>query len=221
VRLLAVVLLASLAFVPAALAHPRAKGYARGFQSKILSVRPEVAGLDVTVVDADDRLRVSNKSGSELVVLGYDGEPYLRIGPGGAYRNERSPAAYLNRERFARVSVPLHADPGATPAWRHVSPRPAWQWHDHRIQWMGAGPPDQVRDAPKGTHPIFEWNVPGRLGDRAFAVTGRLDYVPPSGRGTSPALVAAVVITGAVAVFAFALVLVRLRRGENAAAEPG
>jgi hypothetical protein len=217
----AVALLASLAFVPAAAAHPRAQGYAKGFQSKILSVLPEVAGLDIRVVDADDRLRVSNKSGTELVVFGYDGEPYLRIGPSGVYRNERSPAAYLNRDRFARVSVPLKADPGATPEWRQVSPRPAWQWHDHRIQWMGAGPPAQVRNAPKETHAIFSWLVPGRLGSERFAVSGRLDYVPPSKGGTPAALVAVVVITGVAAVFALALMLVRLRRGDEAVAEPG
>jgi hypothetical protein len=221
VRVVAFALLASLVFVPAAAAHPRAKGYARGFQSKILSVRPEVVGLDIRVVDADDRLRVSNKSGAELVVFGYDNEPYLRIGPNGVYRNERSPAAYLNRDRFARVSVPLEADPGATPEWRHVSPRPAWQWHDHRIQWMGAGPPAQVRNAPKQTHAIFSWNVPGRLGVEPFSVTGRLDYVPPSKGRTSAALVAAVVITGVAAVLALALMLVRMRRGEEAVVEPG
>jgi hypothetical protein len=221
VRVVAVALLASLVFVPAAAAHPRAKGYARGFQSKILSVRPEVVGLDIRVVDADDRLRVSNKSGAELVVFGYDNEPYLRIGPSGVYRNERSPAAYLNRDRFARVSVPLKADPGAEPEWRHVSPRPAWQWHDHRIQWMGAGPPAQVRNAPKQTHAIFSWNVPGRLGVEPFSVTGRLDYVPPSKGGTSAALIAAVVVTGVAALLALALMLVRLRRGEEAVVEPG
>jgi hypothetical protein len=221
VRVVAFALLASLVFVPAAAAHPRAKGYARGFQSKILSVRPEVVGLDIRVVDADDRLRVSNKSGAELVVFGYDNEPYLRIGPNGVYRNERSPAAYLNRDRFARVSVPLKADPGAEPEWRHMSPRPAWQWHDHRIQWMGAGPPAQVRNAPKQTHAIFSWNVPGRLGVEPFSVTGRLDYVPPSKGGTSAALIAAVVITGVAALLALALMLVRLRRGEEAVVEPG
>jgi hypothetical protein len=219
-RVVAVALLAALVLVPASAAHPRAKGYAKGFQSKILSVSPEVVGLDVAVVDADDRLRVSNKSGTDLVVLGYDGEPYLRIGPGGVYRNERSPAAYLNRDRFARVSVPLDADPGAKPEWRHVSPRPAWQWHDHRIQWMGAGPPAQVRKAPKQIHAIFHWNVPGRLGDRDFAVAGRLEYVPSSGGGTSAGVVAAVVVTGIAAVLALALMLLRLRRGDEAAA-PG
>lgn len=220
-RVVAVALLAALALAPAAAAHPRAKGYARGFQSRILSVHPEVAGLEIAVVDGDDRLRVSNKSGTELVVLGYDGEPYLRIGPGGVHRNERSPAAYLNRDRFARVSVPLKADPGATPEWRNVSPRPVWQWHDHRIQWMGAGPPAQVRAAPRRTHAIFDWKVPARLGDEALTVTGRLDYEPPSEGGTSTALIAVVVITGVAAALSLGLLFLRLRRGEEAAAQAG
>jgi hypothetical protein len=221
VRPLAVVLLAALLLPATAAAHPRAQGYARGFQSKILSVSPEVAGLTVEVVDGDDRLRIENESGTELVVLGYDGEPYLRIGPGGVHRNERSPAAYLNRDRFARVAVPLRADPAAAPSWRRVSARPAWQWHDHRIQWMGAGPPVQVRDAPEQTHVIFDWRVPLRLGDRTLTVAGRLDYEPPEDGGGSPALVAAVVVTGTGAVLALALLLLRLRRGERAAAQTG
>ena len=220
-RVVAVALLALLALAPAAAPHPRAKGYARGFQSKILSVRPEVAGLEIAVVDGDDRLRVSNTSGTELVVLGYDGEPYLRIGPRGVHRNERSPAAYLNRDRFARVSVPLKADPGASPEWRNVSTRPVWQWHDHRIQWMGAGPPTQVRDAPRRTHAIFDWTVPAKLGDETLTVTGRLDYEPPSDGGTSAAVIAVVVITGIAAALALGLLLLRLRRGEEAAAQVG
>jgi MYXO-CTERM domain-containing protein len=221
VRLLAVALLAAVTLSPAAAAHPRAEGYARGFQSKVLSVRPEVAGLAVSVVDGDDRLRIENESGTDLVVLGYDGEPYLRIGAAGVFRNERSPAAYLNRDRFARVAVPLRADPAAKPVWRRVSPRPVWQWHDHRIQWMGAGPPVEVREQPRKTHAIFDWQVPTRFGGRAQTVSGRLDYVPPDEGGASPVVIALVAITGAAAVLGLGLLLVRLRRREGAAAHVG
>ena len=192
VRALALVVLTSLglALASGAAAHPRAKGYSRGFQSKVLAVSPAVAGLTVTVVDGDDRLRVANESGTELLVLGYDGEPYLRIGPGGVQRNERSPSTYLNRDRFARVAVPASADSRAKPRWRRVSPESSWQWHDHRIQWMGSGPPPAVRDAPRQTHVIFDWAVPGRFGGRQFTITGRLDDAPPSEGGTSTTVVA-------------------------------
>jgi hypothetical protein len=221
VRVLAVALLTAAVLAPQAVAHPRAEGYARGFQSKVLTVRPAVEGIAVSVVDGDDRLRIDNQSSRELVVLGYDNEPYLRIGPGGVHRNERSPAAYLNRDRFARVAVPLRADPGAKPLWRRVSTEPAWQWHDHRIQWMGAGPPVQVRDAPRNTHVVFDWRVPGRLEGRPFLVRGRLDYVPPEEDGASATVIALVAITGVAALIALGLLLLRLRRGEEAAAQTG
>lgn len=217
----AVVLLAAVVLAPAAAAHPQAKGYARGFQSKVVAVRPEVVGLTVRVLGGDDRLRLENKSGTELVVLGYDDEPYLRIGPNGVFRNVRSPAVYLNQDRFARVAVPLSADPGAKPDWKQVSTRPIWQWHDHRIQWMALGPPPAVRAAPRATHTIFKWRVPARLGDKPLAVTGKLDYVPPADGGTSSGVVALIVITGIAVLLAFALMLLRLRRGEEAATQPG
>ena len=219
-RLVAATVLALLLFVPAATAHPRAKGYARGFESKILAVQPAVEGLTVTVVDGDDRLRVENESGIELVVLGYDGEAYLRIGPAGVHRNERSPAAYLNRDRFANVAVPLTANAEAPPLWRRVADRPAWQWHDHRIQWMASGPPEQVRDEPESTHAIFGWRVPGRIGGRPLIVTGRLDYVPPSENGVSPLLVVLVAAAGVGALIGVALLVLRLRR-EEAATQAG
>jgi hypothetical protein len=221
VRAFALTVLVAALVAPGASAHPRAEGYARGFQSKVHSVQPEVAGLGVTVVDGDDRLRVENESETELLVLGYDGEPYLRIGPDGVFRNQRSPAAYLNRDRFARSAVPLEAAPGAAPRWKRVSSRSAWQWHDHRIQWMGSGPPAAVRDAPRASHAIFDWRVPARLGGRPLAVTGRLDYVPPPQDGASWALIAAVAFTGAAAALGLGLLVLRLRRGEDAAAQPG
>jgi len=216
VRVLATSVLSLLLLVPTAAAHPRAQGYARGFESKILSVRPVVEGLTVTVVDGDDRLRVENGSGSELLVLGYEGEPYLRIGPDGVHRNERSPAAYLNRDRFANVAVPLTANATAPPLWRRVADRPAWQWHDHRIQWMASGPPQQVRDEPESTHTIFGWRVPGRIGGRGLIVTGRLEYAPPPDSGVSPLLVVLVAVTGVGALIGVALLALRLRRDEAA-----
>ena len=220
-RALALAVLGVVLLAPGASAHPRAEGFARGFQSKVLSVQPRVAGLAITVVDGDDRLRVENESRTELVVLGYDGEPYLRIGPDGVFRNERSPAAYLNRDRFARSAVPLEAAPGAKPRWKRVNSRPAWQWHDHRIQWMGSGPPAAVRDAPRASHAIFDWRVPARLGGRPLAVTGRLDYLPPPEDGASWVLIAAVALMGAATALGLGLLVLRLRRGEDAAAQPG
>ena len=70
---------ASLFVVPVAAGHggPAPKG----FVAKVEQVRPQVPGLQVTVIGGDERLKMSNRSGRTIVLEGYDGEPYLRLGP--------------------------------------------------------------------------------------------------------------------------------------------
>ena len=49
------------------------------------------------VLEAGNQLELTNRSGQEVIVLGYRSEPYLRVGPTGGYENQRSPSAYPNR----------------------------------------------------------------------------------------------------------------------------
>ena len=41
-----------------------------------------------------------------MVVLGYDDEPYLRVGPRGVFENVKSPATYLNRSLTVTAAPP-------------------------------------------------------------------------------------------------------------------
>ena len=67
-------------------------------------------------------------------------------------------------------------------------------WHDGRIRGSG-GPPEPAAGASE-TAPRFvrNWRVPGRVGRRAFAVEGFLEWVPPpdvdEGSGVSGFLLA-------------------------------
>ena len=71
---------------------------ATNWQTSLIGVHPAVPGLAVRVVETGSKLEVSN-TGAELVVIGYDGEPYLRVGPHGVFENLQSPATYLNCSR--------------------------------------------------------------------------------------------------------------------------
>ena len=63
-----------------------------------------------------------NDTDQELVIEGYDGEPYLRFdADGGVFRNANSPATYLNQERYGGVDVPASASKSAAPSWERVS----------------------------------------------------------------------------------------------------
>ena len=93
------------------------------FDGTVTSVRPDLPGVDVRVLQFGDELEVVNTTGTELAVPGYSGEPYLRIGPDGVWRNAHSPATTINLDRFGRTPLPADADPLATPDWVQVSHR--------------------------------------------------------------------------------------------------
>ncbi len=117
---------------------------ANNWKTTLVGISPPQPGLRVRVVEGGSRIQLT-ATAAEVTVLGYEGEPYLRIGPTGVYENTRSPAAYLNCSRNG-CPVPARADPLARPVWDRISGGPTARWHDHRIHWMGS----QLRRASSG-----------------------------------------------------------------------
>jgi hypothetical protein len=182
-RCLTLLLVAAALVVPnAASAHGR-YGLARGYVSTVAGLVPNVLGVSVAVIGGDDRLRLSNYSGKTIVILGYQGEPYLRFAGRAVYENIRSPAVQLNRFRYPHGLAPGTTDVRAAPKWRKVARGLSFEWHEHRIHWTSRQAPAAVRDEPDTVHRIFYWRVPGRAAGRPFAITGFLGYVPPPASG--------------------------------------
>jgi hypothetical protein len=191
-RLLAAAVLAVLVACPAAAGH--GNGAARGYTSTVKAVTPELNGLTVEVLLGDDQLHLRNDTGREVVIAGYDGEPYLRFdADGDVYRNANSPATYLNEERYGAVDVPASASKTATPRWQRVARGSAYEWHDHRIHWMSTIDPPKVRQAKDEPHHVFDWNVPGNVAGEPLAIRGSLDYQPPPKSSFNPILIAPIV----------------------------
>jgi hypothetical protein len=154
------------------------------FQTRLHAVQPRPQGIEVRVIEIGNRLELVNRTNTEVVVLGYEEEPYLRVGPAGVFENRRSPATYLNRDRQATSPVPEDADPTAPPEWTKVSSSRTARWYDHRVHWMGAILPPTVRQEPGERHVVIpEWTVTFRHGNTPFMATGELAWVP----GPSPA----------------------------------
>jgi hypothetical protein len=85
------------------------------YQTRVLGVRPALEGVSVEVVDTGTRLRLHNRSDREVVVLGYAGEPWLRVQPGQsatwhdhrAHWEAQEPPAQVRRSPgSAQVAVP-------------------------------------------------------------------------------------------------------------------
>jgi hypothetical protein len=181
-RLLVVLLavLASLAVAGPASAHVGGGVAGSDFAGRVTGVDPAVPGVTVRVLQFGDELEVDNATGTEVEVPGYSDEPYLRIGPTGVWRNARSPATYIDLDRYARTPLPADADPAAAPRWERVSTAPRWVWHDHRTHWMTASllPPAVAAD-PTVPHTVLRWTVPMRYAGQAVTVRGVLTWDPP------------------------------------------
>jgi hypothetical protein len=178
--------LVALAVSPAVAAH--SDGGALGFRSTVTGLSPPAANVGVRVLHDDDRLELTNSTGRRLVVLGYEGEPYLEFRNGGVYRNLRSPATYLNDDRFGDVEIPAEADPKAEPRWERVSPRERYDWHDHRIHWMSRELPPKVEATKDQAQPRLrlEGARDARRGDARHRRLARLRASPPGTADGAP-----------------------------------
>ncbi len=147
-------------------------------------------GVDVEVLNRDDALLLRAERGTEVVVEGYDGEPYARIdGDGEVSVNTDSPAYYLNDDRFGDVPVPDDADGKGAPRWKRLDGSGRFEWHDHRMHWMSKGRPPQVSDPDVRTK-VFDWSVPTSRGP----IEGTLFWTPEAKASTTVIVIASAVV---------------------------
>jgi hypothetical protein len=181
------------------------------FRSIAHGITPAVKGVQIQVLNGDDRFEIDNRSGKAIVIQGYDSEPYARLMPDGTVEvNKRSPADYINNDRFAQSPVPAFASATAPPQWVVQSKTGRFQWHDHRMHWMAKTTPPQVKDKHKKTK-IFDYKIPLKVNGKPAALKGTLFWVGPQG-GSAP--VAALVAFLLIALALLGLVIiVRRRRG--------
>jgi hypothetical protein len=151
------------------------------YLTTIDTMSPHVDGLTLTVVDLGTRLQLTNTTSHDVVVLGYDKEPYLRVGPRGAFENTRSPATYLNKslKLAATPVVPKSADPTAPPEWRKVGSGNTVRWHDHSAHYMGTDDPPVVQRDRSHRHVIDRYTVAMEWHGESVVAKGRIIWVPP------------------------------------------
>ena len=183
------------------------------FRSVIDGIEPAALapGLEAEVVNFDDHVVLTNESGEDVLILGYEGEPYARIGADGLVEvNLNSPTHYLNEDRFADVALPERADEEARPAWQEVDRTGRFEWHDHRSHYMSEGVPPQVEDESARTK-VFGYRIPIEVGGRPARIEGTLFW---QGRETG-APVLPFVLLGLVVAAGAAFLVIRRRRQEG------
>jgi hypothetical protein len=154
-RALLLVALVALAAPGAASAHLRTSRDAVDYRASVL---PFDEPLRVRVYPADLALGLTLLGAHRVVVLGYLGEPFLRLEPQGMFVNAASPTA-------AGAKLARPRAPSSRPLWVLRSHRPSAIWHDARVRGLPRG-------ITNGT-----WRVPLLVDGRRTRLGGTLQRV--------------------------------------------
>jgi hypothetical protein len=138
-------------------------------------------GVEAQVNSDGSQITVRATAG-EVIVLGYDGEPFLRLSPGEVDSNDSSPTASDVSDPL--TSVPPAEAAGSSVRWRKVAPGGWYPWSDHRISWTGEALPQEVHDHPDADHPLGTWSIPVTVDGHAAAITGTLTWTATDGSQT-------------------------------------
>jgi hypothetical protein len=165
-------------------AHLRAGTVAVDYRASIAP--DDEAALTARVYQSDRAIAITVHPGHTVVVLGYLGEPFLRLDPAGVAVNAASPtsvgAGVLSKGDFVR---------GRMTAWRLQPGRRSVVWHDARVQGL---PPGAARGP---------WSVPLLVDGRRRRLTGELV------RGRRPAIWTWAAVAALLACAVLALTLFR------------
>jgi hypothetical protein len=159
VRTCAAVGLVALAAPAAADAHLRTGTVAVDYRATVTT--PRQAAYAVGVYESDRALHLTVSPGHSVVVLGYLGEPFLRLDARGVAVNAASPTAASAGvlKKGAEVTA-------ARPAWLLRRGRRAVVWHDARVQSL---PSSRTRGS---------WTVPVVVDGRRSRIAGEIERLP-------------------------------------------
>ena len=148
------------------------------FSSEVTSVEPDPGGFTVETAGGDSFLALTVDEGTEVVVLGYEGEPYLRFSADGTVeQNLNSPATYINDDRYGANDLAPERLQGVDvttlePEWEEVATDGSFAWHDHRTHEMRP-------DSPVARGESYPWSAPVVLevGGTQVEVNGEITFV--------------------------------------------
>jgi hypothetical protein len=161
------VIVAVLGLPARASAHGPVDPPASSYLARVSQVPP---GVTAKVIDGDQRLWLRVGGRRTVVVLDYQGAPYLRFSAAGVAVNTASAMYYLNQ--VPAETPPPGTGAGETPRWSQVSSGHAYQWHDGRLHALA------TTAHAAGVTYFGRWQVPVRVDGASTAVAGGLYYAP-------------------------------------------
>jgi hypothetical protein len=172
---------------PAA-AHVSKPTDASHYRCTVTAITPAQQDFSVRVGKVGDWIELTAKTTQPLVVVGYFGEPYLRVTSAETQINEFSPTGQLNGGLIGTFDQARLADVESPPHWVTQSVGPTVRWRDLRTQWLGGVRPPDVGSDPGHAHLVGNWSITVQTPGRDYAVSGTLRWTPIH-RGLSNGLI--------------------------------
>jgi hypothetical protein len=159
------------------------------FQAALVSPAQPADGVTVAVLQGRvPGLFVDNTTDTPVVVLGSEGEPFLRIGPDDVEANLRSPS-WQTTARGTGATPEVEADADAPPQWQTVGEGSRYGWLEFRAVYPEEEPPEPVVETGGE---LVDWTVPLEVDGERREVAGVTSWVPAG----EPAAAAAPVPAG-------------------------
>ena len=71
------------------------------YETTVLGIEPATPAIQVTIIGGDSFVQLAVERGTEVLVPGYGGEPYIRFNSDGTVEeNRQSPTWAQNRDRY-------------------------------------------------------------------------------------------------------------------------
>ncbi|MGH3872494.1 MAG: hypothetical protein ACRDSR_13480 [Pseudonocardiaceae bacterium] len=149
--------------VPAAAHIVGTGGSPTNYRTTVTAIRPAVPTVAVTVGLGGQWVRVTNQGSAQIVVLGYQGEPFLRLSGNQVQVNAHSSTAEQTGQAPATRDP---ASPAGEPGWVALRDGNIATWADARID----PPSEQVAGS---------WELPLVVDGQRVTVAGTRDLIPP------------------------------------------
>lgn len=156
--------------IPAAAHIVGTGGSPTNYRTTVTAIQPAVPTVGVTVGLGGQWVRVTDQGATEIVVLGYRGEPFLRLAQNRVQVNELSGTVI---ETGLRPGVPASAnaapiDPATPARWVPLNDEDNATWSDRRV-----GPPPAAQPASGS------WELPLIVDGQRVTAVGNRDLIPP------------------------------------------
>ncbi len=142
-------------------------GSPTNYRTMVTAIRPALPSLAVTLGLGGQWVRVTNQGAAAIVILGYRGEPFLRLAQHRVQVNELSSTA---AETGQTRGTPAPTGPAAQPRWVQLREGDSATWTDARID------PSSPGESARASR---SWELPLVVDGQQVTVAGTRDRLPP------------------------------------------